>query len=117
MPNEPPKRRVVSARIAKQQAAALAKKYRHILSDINPIFLQLQNGETPGDQMQGIGLTIYKVRIRNRDLQKGKSSGYRLIYWLKDSITIVIVSIYSKLDQSDISADEIRRIIKEYEGR
>ncbi len=53
-----------------------------------------------------------KVRIRNSDTQKGKSGGYRLIYWISSTELIVLLDIYSKSDQEDIEVDEIRQIIK-----
>jgi len=55
------------------------------------------------------------VRVGNRDAQKGKSSGYRLIYHLKNPASVLLVEIYSKLDQGDISPNEIRKIIGEEE--
>ncbi len=42
-------------------------------------------------------------------------SGYRLIYWLRTPKDVILVTIYSKLDQGDISAKEIRRIIKQFQ--
>ncbi|MCD6456658.1 MAG: type II toxin-antitoxin system RelE/ParE family toxin [Methanophagales archaeon] len=58
-------------------------------------------------------MNLFKVRVRNSGIQKGKRSGYRMIYHLKTPTNIILVTIYSKLDQSDISAEEIRRILKE----
>ena len=99
----------------KRNLRGLAKKYRHIRFDIQPIMEQLQRGEMIGNQITGIHHTIFKVRIRNRDIHKGKSSGYRLIYHLRTATNIVLITIYSKLEQGDISADRIRYIIKEFE--
>ena len=56
---------------------------------------------------------VFKVRARNSDIAKGKSSGYRLIYQVKDTALVVLVTIYSKLDQADISPAQIRRILAE----
>ena len=52
------------------------------------------------------------MRLKNSDSQKGKSGGYRLIYWIVSPEVIVLLDIYSKSDQSDIEVDEIRQIIK-----
>lgn len=40
-------------------------------------------------------------------------SDYRLLYYLQTPTEIILVTIYSKSEQSDISAEEIRRILKE----
>jgi mRNA-degrading endonuclease RelE of RelBE toxin-antitoxin system len=58
---------------------ALAKKYRSIRNDIQPVIEQLEQGELPGDQIPDIGYAVFKLRVRNSDTQKGKSGGYRLI--------------------------------------
>jgi mRNA-degrading endonuclease RelE of RelBE toxin-antitoxin system len=55
------------------------------------------------------------VRVKNSDIQKGKSSGYRMIYYLKTPTKIILVTIYSKLEQADIAAKQIRKILKEFD--
>jgi len=96
----------------KRNLRALAKKYRSIRSDIQPIIEQFENGILPGDQITGVNLAVFKVRIQNTDIQKGKRSGYRCIYYLKSRNKIFLVTIYSKLDQSDISAKKMKQILK-----
>jgi mRNA-degrading endonuclease RelE of RelBE toxin-antitoxin system len=53
------------------------------------------------------------VRVKNSNVQKGKSGGYRIIYYLKTQTYIVLLTIYSKSEQSDITANQIKRIIKQ----
>ena len=62
-------------------------------------------------------LLIFKLRVKNSDIKKGKSGIYRLIYYLKTLTGIVLLTIYPKSEQSDIEADEIRDIITEYQQR
>lgn len=93
----------------------LAKKYRSIRHDIQPVIEQLERGELPGDQISGIGYAVFKLRVRNSDVQKGKSGGYRLIYYIKTATGIILLTIYTKSEQADIAADDIRTIITEYE--
>jgi mRNA-degrading endonuclease RelE of RelBE toxin-antitoxin system len=94
----------------------LAKRYRRIRIDIKPIIEQLEAGELPGDQIPNIGYTIFKVRVRNSSAQRGKSGGYRTIYYLKTADQILLITIYSKSDQADIAATEIREIIQSTEA-
>ncbi|MEW6378054.1 MAG: type II toxin-antitoxin system RelE/ParE family toxin [bacterium] len=101
----------------KRNLRHLAKKYLQIRSDVQPIIDALCKGEAVGDRIQGTAYTVFKVRIRNGDIRKGKRSGYRLIYYLKSPNQIILVTIYSKLDQGDVSADQIRRILTETHGR
>jgi len=100
----------------KRNVRALAKKYPHIRSDVQPFIDQIQRGELIGDKVQGTGYTIFKVRIRNSDVSRGKSGGYRVIYYLKTGTAIILVTIYSKTEQSDISPAKIRKILAEYSG-
>lgn len=99
----------------KRSLRKLARKYRSIRTDLEPVVKSLQAGELVGDQITGTGYTLFKSRVRNSDIQKGKRSGYRLIYWLRTSKDIVLVTVYSKLDQGDISTKEIRRILKPFQ--
>lgn len=55
--------------------------------------------------------TLFKVRVRNSDAQRGKSGGYRIIYYLKTDTQILLVTLYSKSDQAEITANEVREII------
>ena len=98
----------------KRNLRQLAKKYRHIHDDIQPIIDQLIAGDKPGDQITGIQVEVFKVRAGNSDARKGKSGGYRVLYQRKPD-AIVLITIYSKSDQADVTAAEIRRIIAYHE--
>ena len=100
----------------KRNVRALSKKYRHIRSDVDPLIVDLQSGQLPGDQVTGTGYTIFKVRVPNQDVRKGKSGGYRLIYYLQTKADIILITIYSKTEQADVSALQIRRIVGEFEA-
>ncbi|HAX79675.1 MAG TPA: addiction module antitoxin [Cyanobacteria bacterium UBA11372] len=93
----------------------LGKRYRTIRLDIQPLIEQLESGELPGDQIPDMDYTVFKVRIKNSSIQKGKSGGYRVIYYLKTSDQILLVTMYSKSDQSDITAAEVREILNRAE--
>ena len=101
----------------KRNLRTLSRKYRHIRSDVQPVIDQIQSGEIIGDQIPRSRYTVFKVRVKNSDIRKGKRSGYRFIYYLKTQTEIILVTIYSKLEQSDISAEQIRRILQEYDER
>ena len=97
----------------KRNLRALAKKYRSIRSDVQSLIDRLQTGDLPGDQIPGVNLTIFKVRLQNSDIQKGKRSGYRCIYYLKTDRDIILSTIYSKTEQADVSAARLRSILQE----
>ena len=101
----------------KRNIRQLAKKYRQLQADVQPVIAQLEAGQTPGTQIPKTGYTVFKVRIKNSDIQKGKRSGYHMIYYLKTPKTVLLITIYSKAEQEDVSAEQIRRIIREHESR
>jgi mRNA-degrading endonuclease RelE of RelBE toxin-antitoxin system len=93
----------------------LEKKYRNIKNDVRPIVESLTVGELPGDRIADLSLEIYKVRVKNSNNHKGKSGGYRLIYYVKTIDRVILVTIYTKSEQSDIEKNEIDDIIAEFE--
>lgn len=72
-------------------------------------------GEIVGDRLTDIGAEVFKVRIRNSDANRGKSGGYRVIYWLKLPEFAVLLDIYSKSDRDDVEVIAIQNIITEFE--
>jgi mRNA-degrading endonuclease RelE of RelBE toxin-antitoxin system len=91
----------------------LSKRFRNIRYDVQPIIEQLQQGNILGDRIGDLGedYVVYKMKIRNSNIQKSKSAGYRLIYQVESPTSILLLTIYSKSDQEDISAKEIRNIV------
>ncbi len=100
----------------KRNLRQLAKKYRRIREDLQPIIDQVTDGARPGDQITGLQQEIYKVRAGNSDARKGKSGGYRILYAVKPDKAVVLVTVYSKSLQADVSTAEIRRIIAAHEA-
>lgn len=94
----------------------LVKKNSNIKADVQPIINELQAGHFTGDRVPNVGHRVYKVRIKNSSSEKGKRSGYRLIYYIQDDQTVILLAIYSKSDQPDISTTQIKRIIRELAG-
>lgn len=114
MPNDSTSVQILATSEFKRNLKILSKRYRHIRSDIQPIIDQLQLGEIIGDQIPNSPYTVFKVRVKNSDNQKGKSGGYRFIYYLKTVNKIILVTIYSKSDQQDIAITKIKQIIDSF---
>ncbi len=113
---EQPLVKVEASPTFKKNIKTLGKKYRSIRQDVEPIIKQLQSGELPGDKISGIGYKVFKLRVRNSDSKKGKSGSYRLIYYCQTATGIILLTIYSKSEQVDIAADDIRKIISQSES-
>lgn len=115
MPSEPTPIQIDLTPRFKRDLKQLAKRFRRIRSDLQPLIDRLQNGELPGDPLSGVKYTLFKVRVKNSDTQKGKSGGYRVIYYLKTEDRIILVTIYSKFDLSDIDGETLENAIADYE--
>ncbi len=70
-----------------------------------------------GDKISGSSYQVFKVRLKNSNIQKGKSAGYRVIYYLKTKTKIILITIYSKSDLSNIKNSVIEQIISEFEEK
>jgi mRNA-degrading endonuclease RelE of RelBE toxin-antitoxin system len=74
----------------------LSRRFCNIRSDVQPIIELLQQGNILGDRIGGVGeeYVVYKVRIRNSNLQKGKSAEYRFIYQVDSPTSILRLQFY-----------------------
>ena len=99
----------------KRRLKGLAKKYRQIQADIQPVLDQIIQGNFIGDQITGTQYIVYKVRAKNSDAQVGKSGGYRLIYQVESPTQVVLHLIYSKSEQANVSTEEIQTAIAQYQ--
>jgi mRNA-degrading endonuclease RelE of RelBE toxin-antitoxin system len=72
-------------------------------------------GNFVGDQISGLDSAIFKVRAKNSDIPIGKSGGYRVIYQVVSHQLILLLLIYAKSDQADVSISEIQAAINKPE--
>ena len=86
-----------------RQLKRYVKKYRSLRDDL---LLTLEHFHP--ETAQYLGAKLYKLRLRSRDLSKGKNKSFRLILFLVEMNNVVIpVTIYYKGDRSDVKEDEI----------
>jgi mRNA-degrading endonuclease RelE of RelBE toxin-antitoxin system len=119
MQNEPPSPivEIETADEFDRRSKALTKKYRNLKADLEPLILALQSGETPGDILTGLDILVLKVRVSNSSAARGKSGGYRLIYYVALPTKIVLLTIYAKSERENIAAKEIERIVAAFNYR
>lgn len=89
----------------------LKKKYPRIEKDYAPLVEKLRQGNFEGDEIQGFFGSVYKARIGSVDQKKGKSGGFRVIYYTITSNQIVyLITIYAKSQQTDLSPEQKQEI-------
>jgi len=96
-----------------RQLKRLARKYPTVTQIVRELIDELETDSRPGDLIPNVGYDVYKVRIKNPDSQRGKSGGFRVIYYLKLIDSVILIIIYSKTERNDISPHEIKEIVDE----
>jgi mRNA-degrading endonuclease RelE of RelBE toxin-antitoxin system len=94
----------------------LAKHFPKVKRELAELVQELENDAILGDQIPTVHFEVYKVRLANPDAQKGKSGGFRVIYYLKTTNLVLFINIYSKSEQTDMAPSEIAEWIEEYEA-
>lgn len=57
---------------------------------------------------------VRKLRVKNSDMQRGKSGGYRSLYFVEEETNnIFMLLIYAKSDREDINLKEIQTFLEE----
>jgi len=92
-----------------RQAKKLGKKYKNIKKDLA---LFIRNFDSIDQQAILIYENLYKVRLVNSNKNRGKSSGYRIYYYVKHKENIYFVTIYDKSEITMIDESILIKIIK-----
>jgi len=61
-----------------------------------------------------IKTNIFKVRLKNSDKNKGKSTGYRVYYYLKIDEKVFLLTIYDKSEIEMINEEILNKMIKDF---
>ena len=89
------------------------RKYPRTDDQVEKLIYQLKRDERPGQRVPRAGFNLYKVRLRNRAARRGKSGGFRVIYYVQLRDRVTLLTIYSKSDETDISIAEMRQLANE----
>jgi len=88
----------------------LKKKYKNIKNDVLELVNQLEENPTMGTEL---GNNTFKIRVKNSDINKGKSAGYRVItYLISKEYELYLVAIYSKSEKENILDFELKKMIE-----
>ena len=90
----------------------LNKKYKKLVYDYERLVNSLETGQHNAVE---VAENIYKIRLQNTSNPQGKSSGFRVIYFLKtDADTIYLLDIFSKNKMKNIKKHTLIDMAKEY---
>lgn len=103
--------------VFKKEIKKLRKKYPSVTKIFEQIIDDLTKSPGIGDEISG-HQGFFKVRYANPDAKKGKSGGFRVIYFFDSASNLVIlVSIYSKSEQEDVNWDSVNKAMLEQEDQ
>lgn len=95
----------------KRALKGLARRYPAVLDEIERLITRLEADERPGDKIPNVGYDVYKVRLKNPSAGRGKRGGFRVVYYVQMADRVILLTIYAKSQQEDISVEQIRRVI------
>ena len=94
-----------------KEVERLARKYPAVLDVAEKLITQLERNRRPGDKIRGVGYDVYKERLPNPSAKRGKSGGFRVVYYEKTQYLVILIAIYSKTERINIPNADIRKII------
>jgi len=98
----------------KREAKRLIKKYTSLQTSINNLIIELSHNAFLGD---AYGEGIFKVRLADKSKGKGKSGGFRVMYYhlskTDDSYDILLMSIYDKSEKATVKKNDAVKRLKE----
>ena len=94
----------------------LKRKYPRVEEDLRNA---IASSSTCTDAVPGYAHRLWKVRIPSRDQRRGTRGGFRLYLWVEfntppNAETLYPVTLYPKSEREDLSADELRAVIKRF---
>jgi len=104
--------KIVATAHFKSELKRLSKKYRSLKTEYVGLLDNLEKNPTFGKHL---GNQAYKIRLAIASKNSGKSGGLRIItFVIIADQTIVLLTIYNKSSQSNISTKEITQLIETY---
>ncbi len=107
---------IVFAKSFRRSVKRLKKRYPRVKEDVATAIRVIIESPRLGVVIPKTG-GIRKLRVRSTDMGRGKSGGFRLLYFLEDhpSPRIYLLLLYAKTDQEDVTRSELQSLLSELE--
>ncbi len=94
----------------------LKKRYRRIADDLTQALESIEENPSIGNVIPDDYL-VRKLRVASRDMQRGKSGGFRLLYKLStedtEDVIVYLLFVYAKTDQADVTLTQLKSLVDE----
>ena len=105
--------RVNTSKAFDRESKRPTRKFPSLEVDVDLLITQLEQDARPGIRLAGSGYTSFNVRLPNRSARRGKSGGFRVIYYERAATLVLLLIVYSKTERSDIPNEVIISLIDE----
>ena len=82
-------------------------------NDIQEALAKVQSSKIIGDAIPGGKGKLYKLRVSSSDLKRGKSGGFRVIFYLKAPSSLYPLICYFKGERGDVPIKDLEERAKE----
>ena len=106
--------RVDTTRSFLKELKRLVRKYPRVAHEVDALLDQLEEGTRLGDRVVGTELPTYKVRLPNWDANRGKSGGFRVLYFIELADLCWFLTIHSKSDRASYTAAELNDLMAQH---
>lgn len=104
---------ILESREFKKSLKKLSKKYKKLVYNYEKLINILEECN-PKNAIK-ISENIYKIRLQNSSHPKGKSGGFRVVYFIKTTDNIIyLLDIFSKNEIDTIQKSKIIEIANNY---
>ena len=109
--------RVVFTSSFKKSVKHLEKRFPRVKEDVRIAIQVLLQEPKLGVVIPGGG-GIRKLRVRSSDQGRGKSGGYRLLYYVEDQQqqALYVLLLYAKSDRDDVTRKELHDLLDAIES-
>lgn len=92
----------------------LKKRYPSVADDVKQAIHVLMGSPAVGNVIPNSN-GVRKLRLRNSSVNKGKSGGFRLFYFVKDEprATLWFLLLISKNEQEDVEPELLRKALRQ----
>lgn len=105
---------VIASHDFKREAKSLVKKYVTLKASIDALIDTIIENPYHGESY---GNDIYKVRLSDKSKGKGKSGGFRIMYYhlskSESGIEVLLMTIFNKSEKSTVKKSEAVKILKD----
>ncbi len=106
--------KIIITEIFRRKLKKLKKKYPHITEDLRELFSDMEYGRISGVPIPGLSDKVCKIRAGSSDMKRGKSGGYRIIYYFeKEKSEVFLLTVYAKARNENIPIKDIQAILRE----